>query len=147
MHLLAAICTLFQKLSPPPLQKKEKIQYMYFLLNFKKATILHNYLIYLNLRISSMYFKQIIIYYQDIQYIHCIYSNNKYSSYQILKSILFTRACAGIHLVLPYLQEIEQTYWVTKQFDDLQSLRSRIKERGIMVRKSFRVTYHNLNLK
>ena len=97
IRILAAIWTMFQKLSPP-----KKIQY--FLLNFKKATIFHNYLIQLYSRISSIYFKQILINYQDINqyiyiYIHCIYPNNKFLSYQILKSKVFTRACVGIQLV------------------------------------------------
>ena len=39
-------------------------------------------------------------------YIHCIYSNNKNPSYLILKSKVFTRACAGIHLV--YHKKIKQ---------------------------------------
>ena len=46
------------KVKPPP--KKNTVFLLFLIqLNFKKATILHNYFIYLYSRISIMYFKQI----------------------------------------------------------------------------------------
>ena len=62
MEILTAICTMFQKLSPPP--PKNTV--------FKKATIFYNYLIYLYSRISNMYIKQIVIYYYAI-YLHTLF--------------------------------------------------------------------------
>ena len=48
---------------PPPPPHNTVCLFFFILLNFKKATILHNYLIYLYSRIASMYFKQILICY------------------------------------------------------------------------------------
>ena len=54
---------------PPPNNTVHVFLFFFILLNFKKANILHNYLIYPYSMIANIYFKQILIYYQDIQYI------------------------------------------------------------------------------
>ena len=56
---------------PPPNNTVHVFLFFFYPVKFKKANILHNYLIYLYSRIASMYFKQTLIYIitEDIKYI------------------------------------------------------------------------------
>ena len=106
MKLLAAICTMFQKLrgTPPPPKYFSESNYSSqlkigrWIRKPKDKITMALFNIYLYSRISSMYFKQILINITTLVYIFIPMTSTHHIKY-------FTRACAGIHLVSTVLSK------------------------------------------